>query len=166
MKKHPAIKFIIITANTSLAAITNTSLRTTYLKIKLGTLSIIYLCGILLVCSCHMINSKEQLRTVWHIGSPQTNTRWGKELSWTKQMAQSWTLTRFHVDTSTLTSLTPAPCRRHCDLLVVMWSSAEVLEEHESSPWLSRSLSLSSMEANTALSIQTDNRTQSRAYSH
>lgn len=64
-----------------------------------------------------------------------------------------------------LTSLTPAPCRRHCVLLVVMWSSAEVLED-ESPPWLSGSLSLSSMEANTALSIQTDNRTQSRAYSH
>lgn len=59
------------------------------------------------------------------------------------------------VGTSPLTSLTPAPCRQHCDLLVVMWSSAEVLED-ESSPWLSGSLSLSSMEANTALSIQTD----------
>lgn len=54
-----------------------------------------------------------------------------------------------------LTSLTPAPCRQYSDLLVVMWSSADVLED-ESSPWLSRSLSLSSMEANTALSIQTD----------
>lgn len=54
-----------------------------------------------------------------------------------------------------LTSFTPAPCRQHCDLLAVMWSSAEVLED-ESSPWLSGSLSLSSMEVNTALSIQTD----------
>lgn len=54
-----------------------------------------------------------------------------------------------------LTSFTPAPCRQHPGLLVVMWSSADVLED-ESSPWLSRSLSLSSMEANTALSIQTD----------
>lgn len=49
--------------------------------------------------------------------------------------------------TGTLTSLTPL----WCVLLVeVMWSSAEVLEDES---WLSRSLSLSSMEANTALSI-------------
>lgn len=54
-----------------------------------------------------------------------------------------------------LTSFTPAPWRQQPGLLVVMWSSADVLED-ESSPWLSRSLSLSSMEANTALSIQTD----------
>lgn len=60
-----------------------------------------------------------------------------------------------HADGRPLTSLTPAPCRQHCDLLVLMWSSAEVLED-ESSPWWSGSLSLSSMEANTALSIQTD----------
>lgn len=46
-----------------------------------------------------------------------------------------------------------------------MWSSAEVLEDR-SSPWWSSSLSLSSMEANTALSIQTHNRAESRAYSH
>lgn len=61
----------------------------------------------------------------------------------------------FDGGSSPLTSFTPAPCRQHCDLLAVMWSSAEVLED-ESSPWLSGSLSLSSMEANTALSIQTD----------
>lgn len=72
---------------------------------------------------------------------------------------------RNHLHSSSLTSLTPAPSRRHCVLLEVMWSSAEVLED-ESSAWLSTSLSLSSMEANTALSIQTHNRTQTRAYSH
>ena len=49
--------------------------------------------------------------------------------------------------TVTLTSLTPL----WCVLLVeVIWSSAEVLEDES---WLSRSLSLSSMEANTVLSI-------------
>lgn len=51
-----------------------------------------------------------------------------------------------------LTSLTPPPRRQKCDLLVLMWSSAEAFED-ESSLWWSGSLSLSSMEANTALSI-------------